>query len=185
ITVIVPTYNRGDIVKDTIECLLKQTTKDEFEYDIIVSDNNSKDDTKQIIAPYLSLYPNKLRYLFEPRQGKSYALNSALKIATGEIIACVDDDCFLEEDYLWHINRVFKQYGSEVGVMGGKIFPKWIGGEYPQWLNKIFAQSAIFENGTLNWEKIGFEGTLGILDFGEKPFVLDYSQENHHELQFY
>ena len=185
ISVIVPTYNRANDIKDTLDCLINQETNNEFDYEILVVDNNSKDHTQETLSTYAALHQGRLTCLFEPQQGKSYALNTAIKIAKGEIISCVDDDCLLKEDYLLNIYRVFQEYGQDTGILGGKIYPKWIGDDYPYWLDKIFTQPAKLEDGRFNWLKIGFEGVLGILDFGPDPFILDYSQKDHPDLQFF
>ncbi len=185
ISTIIATYNRAEVLKDTLDCLLNQKTNNEFDYEIIVVDNNSKDHTREVVRPYTARFPGRLTYLFEPRQGKSYALNRAIKLVKGEIISCVDDDCLLGEAYLWNINRTFQEYGHDVGVLGGRILPKWIGGNCPTWLEQLFSQLTKFEDGTFNWRKIGFEGALGIMDFGNEPFILDYTQKDHPDIQFF
>ena len=185
ISVIVPTYNRATVLKDTLECLIKQKTNGEFDYEIIVVDNNSKDNTREVVDSYIAQFQGSFMYVFEPKQARAHALNAGLKAAKGDIICCVDDDCLVEETYLGNINRVFQEYGPDVGVVGGKIFPKWLGNDYPFWLDAIFNQPARLENGAFNWTKISFEGVLGILDFGNEPFILDYTQKDCPRLQFY
>jgi glycosyltransferase involved in cell wall biosynthesis len=185
ITVLVCTYNRCECIKDTLEDLLAQQTNDQFTYEVIVVDNNSKDKTREIVASYLPKFSDSLQYLFEPTQGKSYALNRGIQAAQGEIIACIDDDCLLEKNYLLNLYRVFKELPLDVGVLGGKIFPKWMGDGYPAWLDKLFAQSAKLEDGSPNWEKISFEGPIGIMDFGPDPFIIDYRQKDYDVRRFY
>lgn len=185
ISVIVATYNRAEDVKDTIDCLIDQETKDEFDYEVIVADNNSKDNTKEAVETYTSRFPGRVIYLFEPKQGKSYALNSALKIARGEIIAFVDDDCLLDKTHLWNIKHVFQDFTPDVGYLGGKISPKWIGDRHPFWLDEIFAQPIKLEDGSFNWKKISIEGSLGVLDLGGEVFMLDHNQRDHSHLSFY
>src|SRR5262245_24642711 len=115
ISVVVPTYNRANDVKDVLECLLKQNTRGEFEYEIIVIDNNSKDHTRQVLETYAARYPQCVIHLYEPRQGKPYALNLGIKSTKGDIISFVDDDCLMSETYLWNVFRVFEQYGPDIG----------------------------------------------------------------------
>jgi glycosyltransferase involved in cell wall biosynthesis len=185
ISVIIPTYNRAGDVKDTLDCLIDQETNNEFDFEIIAVDNNSQDQTSTVLQNYAKRSNGRMTCLFEPRQGKSYALNTAIKTAKGEIISCVDDDCLLERNYLLNIHRVFKQYGQDIGAIGGRIYPKWIGSDHPFWLDKILDQSAKLEDGSFNWLKISFEGVLGILDLGDEPFILDYSQKDHPDIQFF
>jgi GT2 family glycosyltransferase len=162
---------------------MRQKVNNEFDYEIIVIDNNSKDHTKNVVGSYVS--QGFLTYLFEPKQGKSYALNRGINNAQGVIISCVDDDCTFDEDYLLNVYQAFKECDLQIGIVGGKVYPKWIGGDCPLWLDQVFSQSARLEDGRLNWTKISFEGVLGILDFGSEPFVLDYTQKDHPDLQFF
>lgn len=100
ISVIISTYNRCESLKDTLNSLLTQECDGSFDYEIIVVDNNSKDKTKEVVGNYKQKFNGRLKYLFEPRQGKSFALNTAIQEAKGEIIAFTDDDCITPENWL-------------------------------------------------------------------------------------
>jgi len=79
ISVIICTYNRCESLKDTLDSLLAQECDGTFNWEVIVVDNNSKDRTKEVVESYMHKFGGKLRYLFEPRQGKSHALNKEIK----------------------------------------------------------------------------------------------------------
>jgi len=185
ISVVIATYNRAGDIKDILEGMLGQDTKGEFDFEVIVVDNNSSDDTGRVVESFSLRFNGRLTYLFEPRQGKPYALNRGVAAARGEIVSFVDDDCLIEPVYLWNVAAAFRKFGQEAGLIGGKIAPHWTGGECPGWLKALFSQPSRFEDGTFNREKIGFEGTLGIFDLGNEPIVLDYSQEGHPNYQFF
>ena len=89
VSVIIPSYNCAQYLPQAIESVLKQTYT---AYEIIVIDDGSTDNTKEVINPYL----DKIRYLFQDNQGVSEARNRGLYLARGELIAFLDaDDIFL------------------------------------------------------------------------------------------
>ena len=89
VSVIIPSFNSAKYLPQAIESVLNQTYKD---YEIIVIDDGSTDNTKELIAPYLS----KIRYVYQDNQGAGEARNRGLDLARGELIAFLDaDDIFL------------------------------------------------------------------------------------------
>ncbi len=133
ISVIICTYNRANSLEDTLYCLTKQSYKHN-NWELIVVDNNSNDNTKDIINKYKKILPN-LTYQFEPKQGLSHARNLGIKSAHGEIIAFTDDDVLPETDWLYQIINNMETYNCD--ACGGYISPKW---EVPppSWLTEIF-----------------------------------------------
>jgi glucosyl-dolichyl phosphate glucuronosyltransferase len=130
ISVIVSTYNRCESLKDTLDSLLAQEEGEGLDYEVLMVDNNSQDKTREVIESYIPKFKGRLRYLFEPRQGVSFARNRALQEAKGEIVAFTDDDCIVSKNWLREINSAFKEYGC-AGI-AGKILPKWEC-ELPRW----------------------------------------------------
>lgn len=131
ISVIIATYNRCESLKDTLESLLSQDCDGSFDYEVIVVDNNSEDKTKELVESYKPKFNGKLRYLFEPKQGVSYAKNKGIEEAKGEIIAFTDDDVVVDRRWLLNICRCFQDYNCD--AMGGRVLPlyppstsKWI-----------------------------------------------------------
>jgi len=96
VSVIIPTYNRAYFLKEAIDSVLAQTYKD---YELIVVDDGSEDETAQIVKQY----QNKLRYIFIPHQGVSRARNIGIQEAKGELIA------FLDSDDLWLPQKIEMQ----------------------------------------------------------------------------
>jgi glucosyl-dolichyl phosphate glucuronosyltransferase len=167
ISVIVCTYSRADSIKDLLNCLLIQEFNEDYE--VIVVDNNSQDNTKQVVGSFEAKFNGRLCYFFEPRQGKPYALNLGIKEARGEILVFTDDDCLVQNDYLSNIYETFQKYGNEVGIVGGKIRPHWSGDSNPpQWFADIQPGSKL---------ESYFKGPLGILDYGKDPYIIDYSHD--------
>ena len=95
ISVIIPTYNCGLYLGEAIESVLSQTFQD---HEIIVIDDGSTDDTKNIVRKYVLKYPEKIRYFYQKNMGPSAARNVGIREAEGEFIAFLDaDDIFLPE----------------------------------------------------------------------------------------
>jgi len=133
ISIIIPTYNRSKLLGITIESFIKQRyPKDKYE--IIVADNNSSDNTKDIVAEWQSNSTVNIKYIFERRPGVHYARNSAAKIAVGEILYFTDDDMVADHNLLSEIIKPF-EFDEEVGTATGRVLPKWESPP-PPWLVK-------------------------------------------------
>lgn len=88
VTVIVPTYNRGWVVREAIDSVLDQDFRD---YELIVVDDGSDDNTPEI----LNAYGKAITVLHQPNRGVSAARNHGIAEAAGQLIA------FLDSDDLW------------------------------------------------------------------------------------
>ena len=90
VSVIIPTYNRAEYIKAAIASVLAQDFDD---FEIIIIDDGSTDDTRGIVA---AIADERIRYLPQENKGRSFARNVALRHATGRYIAFLDsDDCYL------------------------------------------------------------------------------------------
>ena len=130
-TLIICTYNRCQNLKVTFESLIKQECDWDSVAEIIVVDNNSKDGTAKLIDSYASSFKTKLIHLKELQQGKSYALNLAIKESQGDVLAFTDDDVILDAHWLDEIIRFFNT--NEVDVLGGRVLPEYPS-QTPQWV---------------------------------------------------
>jgi len=159
ISVLICTFNRCESLKDTLDSLLNQINVDHVEYEVIVVDNHSTDDTKAVIESYLEKVNGRLRYLYEGKRGKPYALNHGISIARGKIIAFTDDDCIVDKDYLNKIWKTFSQYDGNISFLGGKINIEWWNCSRPDWMSDYFLP------------------ILARLDYGNTPFIIDGKKE--------
>ena len=131
ISVIIPTYNRAEMLGITIESFVNQQYPHD-NYEIIVSDNNSSDNTKEIVSEWQSKADVKIKYIFEKRQGVHYARNSAAKIARGDILYFTDDDMIADRSLIEEIVKVFDLdplIGSATGQIIGRFDvtpPRWV-----------------------------------------------------------
>src|SRR5579871_6218383 len=76
-------------------------------WEIVVVDNGSVDETAAVVRRFIPTASAPVSFVFEPKAGKSNALNTALRIARGEILAFTDDDCYPAEDFLRRIWSAF------------------------------------------------------------------------------
>jgi glycosyltransferase involved in cell wall biosynthesis len=133
LSVVVASYNRRDYIIEAMDSLYRQTlSKDRFE--VIVVDNNSKDDTEVLVSDYISTHTDgHFYYLSELRQGASFARNSGAAIAKGAYLVFMDDDAVAEPSFLQNILRFFDTHPG-AGGLGGRIIPRYIPAE-PKWMS--------------------------------------------------
>jgi len=90
VSVIIPTYNRAHVVGEAIDSVLAQTYRD---FEIIVVDDASTDNTQEVLARYLSEHGERIRYIRrETNGGAGAARNDGIRVSTGEFIAFLDSD---------------------------------------------------------------------------------------------
>lgn len=89
------------------------------EWELVVVDNGSDDETSEVIMDFAAEAPFSVRLVREPRPGLAIARNTGLAHARGDIIAFTDDDCYPERDYLDQIWRIFMD--PAIGYIGGRV----------------------------------------------------------------
>ncbi len=109
VTVIIPTYNSARFLPESLECVLNQTFRD---FEILVVDDGSTDNTEQAIAPYLG----QIRYIKKENGGPAAARNLGISEARGEFIAFLDaDDLWMPDKLELQISRMNEH--PEFGVV--------------------------------------------------------------------
>lgn len=120
------------MLSDAIQSLLAQTAPS-AQYEIIVVDNHSTDDTAAVVQAWQESHgAERLYLLHEPRLGLSNARNAGVQAATGEIIALMDDDGVADVGWLAELTTAYETF-PDAWAIGGKIVPVWEG-ERPSWL---------------------------------------------------
>jgi len=117
-SVVVPTYNRAQTLAATLDSVLMQDV--DFSYEVIVVDNNSSDETREVVYCFERKAPGAFRYLFEGTQGASAARNAGIRVAKGEIIAFTDDDIITQPNWLRSLAAAYKAHPDAWSV-GGRI----------------------------------------------------------------
>jgi hypothetical protein len=112
VSVVVPALNEEGFIRRTLFSLVNQDFKD---YELIVVDNNSEDQTAQIAEQFGA------RVVFEPRRGIGYSREAGFRAATGSIIATTDADTILPTNWL---SRILKEFSSDhkLVAFGGLYF---------------------------------------------------------------
>ena len=148
ITVILCTYNRCGELTKALSSVTASTVPNSTEWEVLVVDNNSTDQTPAVVEEYSRRHPGRVRYLFEPRPGKSNALNTGIEKARGNILAFMDDDVTVEP--MWLQNLTANLHDGTWAGAGGRILPQW-NCPRPSWLPSKDRQSlaplAVFDLG--------------------------------------
>ena len=79
ITVIVCTYNRCQDLAKALDGISVSELPDSVQWEILVVDNNSNDQTRAVVEDLCRQYPGRFRYVFEPKQGLSNARNAGIR----------------------------------------------------------------------------------------------------------
>ncbi len=161
ISVVICTYNRADMLADTLESFLKLKKPAEYKYELLIVDNNSNDRTNEIVAQYENSHTN-IRYVFEPLAGLSFARNRGISEARGNIVAFVDDDVFFDCNWLIELSNILSDH-PEAACFGGKSIPKFEA-EIPDWYENEFLQVY----GSTNSGEV-----IKWMEFPEHPFGLN------------
>jgi glucosyl-dolichyl phosphate glucuronosyltransferase len=132
ISAIICTLNRAQYLCRAIRSLAEQTLPKD-QYEIVVVDNGSKDETKKIVHEATACGSN-LRYIYEPILGLSSARNTGWLNAEGEYVAYLDDDAIASPQWLETILEVFEMVKPRPGCVGGKVDPVWEAPR-PSWLS--------------------------------------------------
>ena len=132
VSIIIPTYNRARMLPITLDSFIAQEyPHDRFE--IIVANNNSADETKQVLDGYCSRH-SQFKAILEPRQGVHYARNTAARMARGEILYFTDDDMIADRHLLSELMKVF-DLDPRIATATGKIIGKFDVSP-PEWVKR-------------------------------------------------
>lgn len=148
ITVAIPTYNGEKRLPNVLEKLRSQINTEQINWEILIVDNNSKDDTAKMIQNYQLNWPNHipLKYSFESEQGAAFARLRAVREANGELIGFLDDDNLPVEDWVIQAYNFAKNH-PKAGAFGGQIHGKFEV-QPPENFERIQAFLAIREHGS-------------------------------------
>jgi glycosyltransferase involved in cell wall biosynthesis len=123
LSVIICTWNRAEYLCKTLRSLQECQLPAGTNWEIVIVDNNSTDETSAVCQQFLQQDPQRYRCFIEKRQGKSFALNTGVENATGGILAFTDDDVIVDPAWLAETLRAFEAH--QCGGIGGKIVPLW------------------------------------------------------------
>lgn len=91
LSIITVTYNSGKTLRDTIESVLSQSYTN---YEYIIVDGASKDNTIDIVKEYEPKFEGRMRWISEPDKGLYDAINKGIKMSTGDVVGIINSDDF-------------------------------------------------------------------------------------------
>lgn len=101
-SVIIPTYNRADLITETIETVLQQTY---FHFELLIVDDGSTDETKKVIENRYS-GDTRVRYFLKQNEERAAARNFGIKNAKGDYAVFFDSDDWMKPDYLETLKNI-------------------------------------------------------------------------------
>jgi GT2 family glycosyltransferase len=136
LTVVICTHNRAGLLGQTLDALARARRPDGVRAEVLVVANACSDDTHALLAkaqqePAWRDLP--LRWLAEPRAGKSYALNRAIAETDAAALCFIDDDQFIDQAFLTTLAEALATH-PDYGILCGRIRPAWDGRE-PAWVH--------------------------------------------------
>src|SRR5580658_10275907 len=108
LSVIICTWNRAVLLRETLNSLGKTELPQDIDWEILIVDNNSTDETSEVCQEFVGQNPSRYRYIIEKRQGKSFALNTGIENARGKILSFTDDDVTVDAVWLAETIRMFE-----------------------------------------------------------------------------
>jgi glycosyltransferase involved in cell wall biosynthesis len=169
VSICIPTFNRKDYLKETLDSVFAQTYKD---YEIIIVDDGSTDGTEEMIKSA----GNKVRYFWQENAGDAAARNRLIKLAQGRFITFIDSDDLLMPDAAERMIKVMEAEGGEIIVYGpylridqdGNVFGRCKRKLYSGHITKYLFQSILIHScGSMFPKKIlqqtgGFDQSLRV-----------------------
>lgn len=120
ISVITVTFNSAATVRDTIESVLSQSFQD---YEYLVIDGGSKDDTVKIIQEYEPKFNGRMRWVSEKDKGMYDGINKGIRMATGDVVGIINsDDFYHRTDIFSIINNSFEKNKNVQAIYGDVRF---------------------------------------------------------------
>ncbi|MES2588241.1 MAG: glycosyltransferase family A protein [Bacteroidota bacterium] len=159
VSVIIPTYNRAELLGQTLRSILALKTSCDL-FEIIVVDNGSSDETAYVVKEFQAKTAN-LFYFFDEIPGLLTGRHRGANEAKGDILSFIDDDVELSETWLDTIIEVMEN-NSKIELLTGPNLPKFESLQ-PDWLSYFWT-----------YEKFGKHcGWLSLLDFGQEMKEID------------
>lgn len=152
ISIVICTYNRAGSLQRTLDSITAMSVPEDLLWEVIIVDNNSQDNTREIVDEFKANSGLDVVYAFEGEQGLSYARNRGILKAKGEIVAFTDDDVVIDERWLVHLHEAFEIHNP--AVVGGRVL---IQSELP----------------APGWFSKGVSDPLGGFDRGDNMIIAD------------
>jgi len=117
ISTVIPIYNAENYLRETIECVLKQSIGFERNIELILVNDGSTDSSEKICKEYEKEFPNNVKYFKKPNGGSSDAKNFGIKYATGKYINFLDSDDILSNNALENCCNFLERNEKEIDMV--------------------------------------------------------------------
>jgi glycosyltransferase involved in cell wall biosynthesis len=117
VSIIIPTRNRADQLSRCLHHV--GLIRSDRPWELVVVDNGSTDDTAELVGKFARSAPFPVRLVQESVAGGARTRNSAAKVARGEILVFIDDDCYVRPDIIEQYRKIFEE--PAIGFAGGRI----------------------------------------------------------------
>jgi len=151
--VIIPTYNRAEMLRRTLTSMIAADKSSEMAVRVVVVDNNSKDHTRKVVEEIQAGNKLDLHYIFEPRQGRTKALNTGIKNADADLLGTIDDDEEVARNWFTEVEKIFTERWDSVDFISGCCLPNFETSQ-PAWLPPT-----------------GYNAVIGKIDCGEDELI--------------
>lgn len=119
ISIVLATRNRSDKLRNALNSMREMYIPELMSLEIIIVDNLSTDNTRYVSELFIESSNMNVRYVFEEKKGLSYARNSGIREAKGEIIVFIDDDVIVDRKWMVEIFKIVNS-GKEYGMIFGQ-----------------------------------------------------------------
>src|SRR5260370_24259255 len=145
VSVVIATRNRSALLGQTLDAVARQRWPHD-RLEIVVADNGSSDDTRLVVEQAAARAGAlSVRYVFVGLTGKSHAVNAALRLTRGDLVAFTDDDVQPDGEWIGGLVRGVEETGADFAA--GRILPIWQA-EPPSWMSpSLYGVLAIPDNG--------------------------------------
>ena len=150
LTVGIATWNRAALLAQTLEGLTQLRVPPEVQWEVLVCDNNSTDDTRAVVAKEIALARLPLQYLHEPQQGQGHAHNRIVTQMSGDWLMILDDDVQVDPDWMVSYVEAIKRY-PRAGCLAGQVLP-WTSWE-PRGLRAYLLEQFPWVQAVLRFER--------------------------------
>lgn len=154
LSVVIPTYNRSVILKDCLEALIDQDLPAK-DYEIIVVDDGSQDDTPKVLKKFTQKYKN-IRSYRQKNQKQGIARNNGIKKAKGNIVVLIGDNIIVRKDFLTqHLRQHLRHSEEHEAVLGLTLWhPRLKPTPFMKWLTNGSAIFGRFGGHQFAYEKL-------------------------------
>ena len=136
ISYIICTYNRSKYLKKALQAIVAQENNYNDIFEIIIVDNNSTDDTRQVVEEFIRENQQiNIVYCIEQKQGLSNARNKGIETAKGTWLVFLDDDAYIDKHYTKNLINFIKDNNNIYKAIGGPIYLDFVG-KIPVWYTK-------------------------------------------------